>query len=119
VFQAVALSIALTLAVGQNAALLCRSWCDTHAAAASECHHETSSDTPSVVGSERCDSEVLGAAAVLRQDMRRGVSPTNADHAVAVPRYQLDALTTGARPGQEPGRECSLDKRPLSTALRI
>jgi len=39
VFRAAVLSIVLALAVGQNATLLCRVWCDLQAAAASGCHH--------------------------------------------------------------------------------
>jgi hypothetical protein len=119
VFQAAVLSIVLTLAVGQNVALLCRTWCDAPSAAASECHHRNSSTTPSVVGDEYCGNVVVGATAVLREDVRRDVSSKDMNHAIPVPRYQLAQLRIDSRPGQESWRERSLEKRPLSTALRI
>jgi hypothetical protein len=119
VFRTVLLSILFSLAVGQDLALLCRTWCDGHAVAASECHHKNSSHMPSVAGSENCDNVVTAATAVLREDVRRDVSSRNGNQATPVPRYQLAPLTLGARPGQEPWREWSLEKRPLSTALRI
>ena len=118
-FQAAVLSIVLTLAVGQNVALLCRTWCDAHAAAASECHHEHSSNTPSVAGDDNCGNPVVGATAVVREDVRRGVSSQDTNHAIPVPRYQLAQLRIDSCPGQETWRERSLEKRPLSTTLRI
>ena len=89
-------------------------WCDADAAAASECHHENSSRTPSVAGDEDCDNVAVAVTAVLREDVRRDVSSRNANQAIPVPRYQLAQLTIGARPGEEPWREWSLEKRPLS-----
>ena len=94
-------------------------WCHPKTVAASECHGENSSTTPSVAGGESCNDVELGAAAVLREDLRRGVSSPDANQAITVPRYLLAQLTIDARPGQEPWRECSLGKRPLATALRI
>jgi hypothetical protein len=119
VFPAAAISIVLILAIGSNAQLLCKAWCHPQAAAASECHHENSSTPPSVAGDENCDNVVVAATAVLREDMRRDVSSQDANQAIPVPRYQLAQLTIDERPGQEPWREWSLGKRPLSTALRI
>jgi hypothetical protein len=117
--QAVVLSIVLTLAVGQNLTLLCRTWCDAHeAAAASECHHKNSSPAPSVAGDDNCDNLAALATAVLR-DVRRDVSPQDANETIPVPRYLLGQLTVDTRLGQEAGREWSLEERPLSTALRI
>ena len=118
-FRPALLSIALSLAVGQPIALLCRTWCDAHSVAAIECHHENSSTTPSVAADEICDKVVVVATAVLREDMRGGVSSPDANRAIRVPSYQLAQLTIDARPGQEPWREWSLEKRPLSTLLRI
>jgi hypothetical protein len=111
-------SIVVSLAVGQNVALLCRTWCDAVAATASECHHKNSSTTPSVAGDEDCGTVVLAATALLREDVRRDVS-SHTNQAIPVPRYQLAQLTIDARLGQKPWREWSLEQRPLSTALRI
>jgi hypothetical protein len=47
------------------------------------------------------------------------VSAPDVDHAVLVPRHQLAHSTIDARPGQEPGREASLEARRLATILRI
>lgn len=115
-FRAALVSIVFSLTVGQNVALLCRTWCDALAAAASECHHKNSSTTPSVAGDEDCGKVVVAATAVLREDVRRDASSQDT---IPVPRYQLAQLTIDERPGQEPWREWSLEKRPLLTALRI
>jgi hypothetical protein len=88
-------------------------------AAVSECHHENSSTTPSVAGDESCNNVVLVAAAVLREDVRRGVSSPGGEHAIPVPRCQLAPSTINVWLGHEPGRDSSLEKQPLVTALRI
>lgn len=118
-FRAALFSIVFSLAVGQNVALLCRTWCDAHVAAASKCHHKSSSPMASVAGDEDCDNVVVAAIAVLREDVRRDVSPHDANQAIRVPRYQLAQLTIGDHRGQEPWRWWTLEKRPLSTSLRI
>ena len=118
-FRAALLSIVLSLAAGQNAVILvCRTWCDAHAATASECHHENSFTTPSVAGGD-CRDMVAADTAVLREDTRRDVSSVDASQAIALARYQLVQLTSDAPSGQEPRREWSLEERPLSTALRL
>ena len=121
VFRAAVLSIVLTLAVGPNASLLCRTWCgDQQAAAASGCHHEAPATSPSVAGEDCCDSAVLGIAALLLKDERLSVSSPDGGHAILVLRYQQLALSpTDARRGDEPGRAWSLERRPLPTVLRI
>ena len=118
-FRTVLLSIVFSLVAGQDLALLCRTWCDGHTVGESECHHKNSFHRPSVAGSENCDNVVVASTAVLRDDVRRDVSSRNGNQAIPVPRYQLAQLTIGAGPGQEPWREWSLEKRPLSTTLRI
>jgi hypothetical protein len=110
-------SIVLTLAVGQDATLLCRVWCNPQAAAASGCHHEESINPPTVAG-DSCDY-VLGVGAFIREEAGRTVAAPDVAHAIVVPRYQIAQLTADARPDWEPGREWWLAKRPLSTALRI
>ena len=107
-FEASVLSIVLTLAGGPNASLLCGTWCDPHAAAASGCHYEDPAISPSMAGDDCCDHVVLNVAAFLQED-----------HAIPVPRYRLAHSTTDARPGNDTAREWSLEKRPLSTALRL
>ena len=118
-FRAALISIAFSLAVGPNVALLCRTWCDGHVAAASECHHEHSSSTSSMASEEQCGKVARAAIALLREDARRDVSTRDATQAIPVPRYQLACLKVDVRSDQEPWRERSLERRPLSTALRI
>lgn len=118
VSRAAVLSIVLTLAVGPNATLLCRTWCDRQAAAASGCHHEAPTISPRV-GDESCDDMALSAAAFLREEVRRPVSAPDAAHAVLVPRYRLAQSTIDASRRHEPGREWPLEERPLPFVLRI
>ena len=117
--RAAALSIVLALAAGPNASLLCKAWCGSQTAAASECHdHDGDSAAPSVEGGDRCDT-MPGAAPFLREGERRDVPAPDAEWTIPVPRFQLPDSPAGARPGQEPGRDWPLEKRPLATALRI
>lgn len=118
-FRAAVLSIVLTLAVGQNASLLCGTWCDPQAVAASGCHDEDPVIPPSVAGDGSCDHVVLSLAAFLGEDVRRGVSAPDTDHAIAAPRYQLAHSTPAARPGNDTAHRWPIGKRLLSTALRI
>lgn len=118
-FHAAVLSVVLIVAVGPNASLLCRPWCVPHAATASGRHHEAPPISPSVAGDDRCNDGVPSVAVIFREHVRRGVSASDVDHAMVVPRFQIAPSTTAARSGQEPGREWSLEKRPLATALRI
>jgi hypothetical protein len=119
VFRAALLSIVLSLAAGQNAVIfVCKAWCDAHAVTASECHHENSSTTPSVVGGD-CSDMVVADTAIVREDTRRDVSSVDANQAIAVPHYQLAQLTPDTRPGQEARRAWSVEERRLSTVLRL
>lgn len=118
-FRAFVLSIVLTLAIGSNAALLCSEWCDTHAAVASGCRHEDHGAAPTMTGDNRCESVVVGGAAFLREDLRRGVSSPHGDHAVAVSRYQLTHSTAGDHRNNNTARDWSLETRPVPTALRL
>lgn len=119
VFRAVVFSIVLPLALGPIAELLCQRSCHLQAIAATECPHQESATSPGVVGEDNCDHIVLSVRAFLRGEVRPGEPSPNVGHAVIVPRYHVAQLTTDARTGLEPGREWSLEKRPLSTALRI
>lgn len=56
--RATVLSIVFTVAVGPNAALLCKVWCDPGAAAASGCHHQgSSSEATRLVAANNCDDD--------------------------------------------------------------
>lgn len=117
-FRAAVFSIVLSVAVGPNLALLCRTWCHAQASAGRTCHHENLSTTARMAGDENCDDVVLGVSAVLREDARRDVPP-DSNHAIPVPRYRLAQSTIDARHGQEIWRDWSREKRPLLAVLRI
>lgn len=117
-FRLSVLSIVLSLALGQNVALLCRTWCDAEATAG-ECSHENSFATRTVASSDDCDNGVLVVSAVLSEDGRIGASSPAASQAIPVPRYQLAQLTFERHAAQAPWREWSPWKHPLLTTLRI
>lgn len=114
-FKAVALSIALTLVVGPNASMLCRTWCDQQAVTTSGCHHEKPATSPGTTVDDCCRNTALSTAGVVPH----AVSAPDVDHAIWTSRFQIAPSTRDPRPGQEPGREGSLERRPLSTVLRI
>lgn len=117
-FRAVLFSIVLLLATGQNVSMVCQTWCPD-ATAASGCHRRHATDSLTLSGDDSCDDRAPSDSAVLREDARRSVSAPNADHALAVPRYQWPPATAGTRPDQEVELLPSLETRPLETVLRI
>jgi hypothetical protein len=119
VFKAAVLSVVLAFAVGQNVVLLCKSWCDPRAAAASGCHREGPTTSPGLAGDEDCDNMAVGLAALLREDVRRYLSAPGAQHAVAIPRYQISPSTIDIRAGHDRARDWVHATPPLVTALRI
>ena len=123
VFKAVVLSIVLTVAVAPAAAPLCKAQCHPPVAVASACHDEKPSAAPTGMTWDDpctdCDNAGLGAMQFFREDVWRGVSALDAVHAILVPRHQFAHSTIDARPGQDPGREWSLEPRRLPGILRI
>jgi hypothetical protein len=84
VFNSTVASIVLAMAVGQNALLMCRAWCEPPAPVMSACHHGSSA-SPTVSGDgDSCDDLELQGAAFLREDLRRGslisIAPGSAEH---------------------------------------
>jgi hypothetical protein len=118
VFRSAVVAIALTLSVGQNAALLCRTWCDPHEAVASGCHTQAATTSPTMLGNDNCTDLTLGAPAFVREDLRRGASAPDAQHAVLVPGYQFAPPPSDTRSGHDPGQQPVLEGRPLVIPLR-
>ena len=118
VFQAAVLSIVLMVGVGQDAAILCKAWCDPAQAARTGCHQRDANASPSVTGSDNCGSAAQNSAVLVREDIRR-VSDQSARHAVVMPRSQVSPSLRVLRPGSDPGRASPIDPRPLVPALRI
>ena len=114
-FRAAIYSIVLSLALGQNAPLLCKVRC--HDATPAHCPHESAASSR-VSADERCDDTIAGVVALVREDGRRAGPAPGAQHAVTAPPFAL-ALARAARPsGIEPGRRL-LEERPLVFALRL
>lgn len=117
VFRAAVLSIVLALALGQNAVLLCQVWCDPPEAAATGCHHEDGTPSPTLARDAECDDGLVGIADITRPELRRGVS--DRDHgAVAVVRFLFAPPSTGTL-HSESGAQLLLQARPLVTPLRL
>jgi hypothetical protein len=117
VFRAALFSIVLTLAVGQNASLLCKVWCPD--ATSAGCPHHDSTTSPSMSTEDSCSTFVLAAVAFVREDARRTVAAPDGQNALEVPRFRLFFSPTGLRPGFESGRRLPHEERPLIIALRI
>ena len=111
----------MTLAVGQNTALLCSTWCDAHAAGASACHHPDPTPATSVNAGDDCCKAALSTSTTtfLREDVRLGVSPADSVYAIPAASDLPDQSTIDARLGRSLRRDWSLEKRPLPTALRL
>ena len=117
VFRAALFSIVLTLAVGQNASLLCKVWCpDTTSAG---CPHQDSTTSPSVSAPDNCRSDVGGAVTFVREDARRSAAAPDAQNALTVLRFLLALSHIDLSFGFESGRRLLLEERPLVIALRI
>ena len=116
-FRAVLFSIVLTLAVGQNAGLLCEVWC--HDATSAGCPHQDPTTSLSVAADDSCTNVVVVAAAFVGEDARRTGPGPDAKNALVVPRFRFAAPPTDSGGGYEAGRLLLLDARPLLIALRL
>jgi hypothetical protein len=116
VFRAALFSILLTLAVGQNASLLCRVWCPNTTSAA--CLHQDSTTSPSLSAQDNCRTDVGAAVAFVREDARRTAAAPDAQNALAVPRFRLALSHTDLGSGFE-SRRLLFQERPLVIALRV
>ena len=118
VFRAAVLSIVLTLAVGPNASLLCAVWCHPDASTGS-CEHSDPTSTPSVTAKDGCPDIAAGMSALVREDVRRGVSASDAQYAVVGTPSQFGPPPTSPEFGPEPGQHPPPETKPLILALRI
>lgn len=119
VFRTAVLSIVLTFVAGPNASLLCAVWCHPEPAAAGPCEHRDPTGTPSVTTNHGCPEIAAGTAALVREEVRRGVSTSDGQHAVVVPPFHFVPPPTPPEFGPEPGQHPPLEARPLVLALRI
>jgi len=116
VFRAALFSVVLTLAIGQNAGLLCKVWCPD--ATPKSCLHQESTTSPSMRADDTCTNVVVAAVAFVLEDGRTVPGP-DAQHGIVVLRFRFVAPPTDPRPGYESGRRLLLEERALVIALRI
>jgi hypothetical protein len=117
VFRAVLFSIVLTLAVGQDASLLCRVWCPD--ATSTGCPHQDSTTSPSVLAGDTCNEIEVDAVAFVREDARRTASAPDAQNGLVVQRFRCVPSQSNSRFAYESGQHPPLEARPLAIALRI
>ena len=116
-FRAALFSIVLTLAVGQNAGVLCTVWCPE--ATSTGCPHQDSTTSPSVQADDNCTTVAVGAVTFVREDGRRTAPTPDSQSALAVLRFRFLGPPTDPLRGYESGRRLLLEQRPLVIALRI
>jgi len=118
-FRAISLSIALTLAAGPTAGQICKALCSPQSAAASGCHHDASTASPSVATDSNCDRAAVTVGAFFREEVERRAPAPYASDAVRVPTYRFPLLTINGGVEHQAAHDWSLASRPLTTALRI
>jgi hypothetical protein len=117
VFRAALLSVVLTLAVGQNAGLLCTAWCVPLDATSAPCPHQEPATSPTVRGVDNCNN--LGMVAFVREDGRRTARASDCQNALIVRGLQIAQAPTDLWFGRNSGRLPLLERRPLVLARRI
>ena len=118
VIRAALLSIVLTLAVGQTAALLCGTWCHSGAGMAGTCEHQTQATTRVVVANDDC-AITSNPAVFVREDGRPGASAPHVGGAVVIGRFAFTPPAARAASASEPNGRLLLELRPLVLSLRI
>lgn len=115
-FRTALFSIVLSLAVGQNAGLLCKVWC--HDTTPARCPHEEATTSSSVSRDDRCEDAAVDVVAFVREDARSAGSAADAQTGAVVPRFRLTPP-----PANWPLRFESegrlLEERPFIISLRI
>jgi hypothetical protein len=118
VLRAAVLSIVLTLANGQDVALLCRVLCDPVHTTTSECQHQDVGSR-TVTARAECRHASIADVVLVQEDHVRSISDHGVRHAIVAFRNVIPALKDAMHEGDEPGRAPSSEFRPLITALRI
>jgi len=119
VFRAAVVFIVLTVAAGQNAALLCSVWCHPPEAATGVCGHLGQITSPSMTGNDSCNQLVAGVTAFVREDVRRGASAPDMQHGVVVPWFECAPPPAHSTSGRRLGQQTPLQVSPLILVLRI
>jgi hypothetical protein len=115
VVRAVLVSLVLSLAVGQSAAVVCKVWC--HEATPAGCPHQDRATSATVRAGDNCRTIVAEAVVLVREDGRRTAPAPNVHDALA-PRWRFVPPSNDWGPGAAPGQPLLLAARPL-VSLRI
>jgi hypothetical protein len=119
VVRSAAVTVVLALAAGPPAGLLCKSVCDPQVAAATGCHHPEPDTAAAWVGADACDPLAAVVPALIREDVRRAWSAPYAGHAVLTTTGHSAIRAVSARREGSCQPHRLLERRPLSTHLRI
>lgn len=117
--RAAVLSIALTLAVGPNAALLCSVWCHPDETQSSACPHQGGLTSLRVTGEDSCRTAPGATMAVVREEATTGALTGHGQPAVLVGAFRVDVPITDSPGRSRPGQLLNRHVPPLLTALRI
>lgn len=116
-FRATVLSIVLTVAIGQEAALICGAWCHPIERTAAGCAHHDQTTLPGITSEEACRDAALGATAFVREDPRREAT-ARAQGAAINPHFAF-ASSLDSRFGELSFAGPPLGTRPSLSILRI
>lgn len=114
-FRLTTVAVALALVLGSPADLLCRAVCVLNGAATSTCHRHGADATVAAANGE-CHSTILAPADLPPDATRRGLASGDAVFPTGIAASRppdCRALDSTASPWRQ------LDRRPLSTILRI
>ena len=116
-FRAAVLSIVLALASGPNVSLLCSIWC--HQAATARCAHSDATGGQTIAASDTCQMTVGTSTAYVREDVRRGGSPPEAQSARHVAAFESGPPPVDAVSVAHAGPCLPLAAHPVVLSLRI
>jgi hypothetical protein len=119
VFRAAVLSIALTLAVGPNAAVLCTAWCHPAETQDSACQHPDATLSPRVTGEDSCPTVAGTATAFVREEAGRGSATSGVPLSVPVPPFLSAAVPTDISRIRDRGTSFVVGSLPILSVLRI
>ena len=116
-FRTALFSIVLTMAVGQDVALLCKA-CYPPEASAVGCHHQGATTSPTVSADDNCHNAAVDANAFVLEDAPRSAAAPDTQNALVIPRFRFAPSLRDSR-SEGSGPQLQLEARPLVTALRI
>lgn len=117
-FRAALLSIVLTLAAGQDAALICAIWCHSGGGMAGACEHQTETASPGIGANNDC-SVSDSAIVFVREDAPRSTSAPTVHGGVLVPQFAFTPPASSRRSAYGAAGRWLLELRPLVLTLRI